>query len=251
MNRRVVSLIVSAASLAALSSARAEDAAASSSWALGAGVGVVRLPYKDIDTRTQVFPFVRYESQHLNVFGTGADFKFAPIGDLSLRLRARYDFSDGYDASDSSFLRGKADRKGGFRAGVAAVWKPGPVEVTLDWLAGVGSAKGKKANLSLAVPFRAGRVRISPYVGAGWVDSRFATWYFGVRPEEARAGRPAYDAGSTVNVTAGVRTELPFGQRQALFLDVSGTHYGSDIADSPIVDRSSSTTVRVGYAFRF
>lgn len=249
MTRRFFSVAMSGLLALPAVALAAEDA--SSSWALGAGFGVVRRPYKGMDNDTLAFPFVRYESQRLNILGTGADFKFAPVGAFSFRLRARYDFGDGYDASDSSFLRGMADRKGGFRAGAAAVWRPGPVEMSLDWLAGLGSAKGKKANLTLAVPLHAGSLRITPYVAAGWVDRTYATWYFGVRTFEARPGRPAYEADATVNLSAGVRAEYPFAQRHALFLDVSGTRYGSEIRDSPIVDRSNSTMVRIGYAYRF
>ena len=48
-----------------------------------------------------------------------------------------------------------------------------------------------------------------------------------------------------------LRVDYRLSARQNVFLDVRSTRLGDGIADSPLVDRSTQTGLRVGYLYRF
>ncbi|WP_325090067.1 MipA/OmpV family protein, partial [Burkholderia contaminans] len=96
-----------------------------------------------------------------------------------------------------------------------------------------------------------GQFSITPHVGAEWLSNKYVDYYYGVRPSEARAGRAAYSAGSTVNVSAGTRIDYRPTKQQTIFLDVGVSRLGDAITDSPIVGRRFVPEARVGYMYRF
>jgi MipA family protein len=52
-------------------------------------------------------------------------------------------------------------------------------------------------------------------------------------------------------VEVGLRVDYRLSARQNVFLDLRSTRLGDGIADSPLVDRSTQTGLRVGYLYRF
>jgi len=222
-----------------------------SSWGLGLGVGTERSAYRDFDNKTRLLPLLTYESKWLSVAGLGADLKLPSAGPVSFRLRARYSM-DGYEASDSPFLAGMDERKDGIWLGGAVVWRNDIANLSAELLGDAsGNSKGTKLKLMVDRRFQAGSFDITPRLAVTRLDDKYVSYYNGVNATEVRAGRPFYQGGSAVNLEAGVRVGYAIAPRQSIFLDMSTTNLGSSIKDSPLVDRSSQSSVRVGYLYRF
>jgi len=228
-----------------------EQAEGESSWGLGLGVGMERKPYRDFDNKTRLLPLLSYENKWISVAGLGLDLKLPSAGPVSFRLRARYSM-DGYEASDSPFLAGMDERKDGIWLGGAAIWRSDIANLSAELLGDAsGNSKGSKLRLMVDRRFQAGSFDITPRLAATRLDDKYVSYYYGVNAAEVRAGRPFYQGGSAVNLEAGLRVGYAIAPRQSLFLDLSTTKLGSSIKDSPLVDRSSQSGVRVGYLYRF
>lgn len=222
-----------------------------SSWGLGLAVGEERKPYRDFDNKTRLLPLLSYENKWISVAGLGLDVKLPPAGPVSFRLRARYSM-DGYEASDSPFLAGMEERKDGIWLGGAAIWRNDVANLSAELLGDAsGNSKGTKFRLMVDRRFQAGSFDITPRLAATRLDDKYVSYYYGVNAAEVRAGRPFYQGGSAVNLEAGLRVGYAIAPRQTVFLDLSTTRLGSSIKDSPLVDRSSQSGVRVGYLYRF
>lgn len=247
---------VFAAVLATLSvsAAQAADPASSADqpavWGIGAGVSVERTPYRGADTDINPLPLLMYESRWLSVFGPNVSLKLPSAGPVSFRLKAQYS-GDGYDSGDSDDLRFMHERKGGFWLGGSATWRTGFVDLTAEYLAAAGRSDGQKFKLQADRSFKQGAFEFTPRLAAKWADDKYVDYYYGVRRDEVIPGRRFYEGKSSVNVELGLRVNYALARNQSVFLDVSASTLGSGIKDSPIVDRSSESTVRLGYLYRF
>jgi outer membrane scaffolding protein for murein synthesis (MipA/OmpV family) len=230
--------------------AQVEAAGPRSQWGLGLGVGYERKLYRDFDNEAKALPLVLYESRWLSVFGPKLDVKLPIGGPVSLRLRVRY-AGDGYEAEDSPYLAGMAERKGGVWVGAAAIWKNDVANVAAEALSATGDAEGKRFKLEVNRDFRAGAVTITPRIAADWYDSKYVDYYYGVRADEARAGRARYIGDSAGAVEVGVRFGYALRQRHRFFVDVSASRSGSAIKDSPLVERATEAGVKLGYLYAF
>ena len=223
-----------------------------SQWGLGFAVGSIRRPYQDVDSQTIALPILIYENRWLSVAGPVVDLKLPATSAFSLRLRARFEPGLGYEADDSPALAGMQERKAGAWIGGAVLWHTGIVDVAAEWLGDVsGYSEGQRATLGLQRRFPLGAFSITPRIEGVWLDRRNASYYYGVRAQEALAGRASYEADSTVNTRLGVRVDYRIGARHSLFLDLSSTRLGEAIEDSPIVERSNSSSSILGYTYLF
>jgi outer membrane protein len=142
-----------------------------------------------------------------------------------------------YEASDSPALAGMEDRDSSWEAGFALAGENrlGFAELTLfrDIL---GRSGGTKLRLELGKTIRSGRWTLVPSVLAIGLSSDYNDYYYGVKASEARPGRPAYAAGSGINLA--VQTYLMFDltPRWHLLGNLRVDRLSSEITDSPIVD---------------
>jgi outer membrane protein len=253
------SLLLTALVFGALSvqSASAQEPATpkndgASQWGLGLAVLGERAPYRDIKYETGVLPLISYENRWVSVLGPTLDLKLPSAGALSFRLRARYGLGEGYEAADSPFLTGMEERKASFWVGGAAMWRTDLANLSAELLGDAsGNSKGLRFKLGVDRRFQYGAFDFTPRLAAVWMDQKSVSYYYGVTAAEATAGRPFYEGSSTVDVEAGLRVGYALTPKQTIFLDLSATRLGSSVTDSPLVDRSTLTTVRAGYLYRF
>lgn len=225
-------------------------------WGLGVAAGAKQEPYAGAGTKSQGIPLIYYENRYVRVFGTGAEiklskFELGPDSSLAFDLRGRYGLG-GYEPSDAPILSGMEERKGSVWLGAGLTWRNEIAEVSAEWLADASDkSKGQRLRLGVRRDFRAGSFTFTPRIEASWLDDKYVDYYYGVRAEEARAGRPAYLGRSTVNTEIGLRAGYAIDRHQSVYVDVSATQVGKQIKNSPLVDRSSQSSVSVGYLYRF
>lgn len=232
--------------------------AAESHWGLGVGVSNQQKPYAGIDRDTTAVPVIQYENRYLRWWGPLLEIKLPglAINDtqrLDVSLVTVYDVGGGYEDDDARILRGMDDRKGGLWAGGSVVWRSGLVDVNARWIADLsGDSNGQRVSAGLEKPWWLGtRLRLAPRLGVVWHDDKFVDYYFGVRANEARAGRPAYEGEAGINTYLGMQALYRLGRRHTLLLDFSATRLATEIQDSPLVDRSTENRVLLGYVYRF
>lgn len=225
--------------------------AGGSQWSLGFGLGMERKPYRDFDDKAMAIPMLGYENRWVSLAGPSLDLKLPSAGPVAFRLRARY-AADGYEAEDSPHLVGMEERKASVWLGAAAIWRGEAANLTAELLADAsGHSKGTRFKLQLDRRFGAGAFGITPRVGVHWVDRKYVDYYYGVRASEASAGRARYEGEAATQLELGLRVDYAVAPRQTVYLDLSTTRLGSGIRNSPLVERSSQTGVRVGYLYSF
>jgi len=228
-----------------------------SQWGLGLGVISSQTPYRGVDRETKALPMIKFENEYVKLGGLGLEVKLPSLdlGDgqrLKFGLVGKLDLG-GYEASDSPFLAGMAERKGGFWAGAKAEWENDVVEVSAQWIADTsGHSKGQRFSLGLEKNWRFGdKVMVVPHLTAHWLDKKYVDYYYGVKSTEVAAGRPLYLGKSGVNAEVGVRAMYRIDAHQSVLMDVGVTSLAKGIKDSPLVDRSSENRVMIGYMYRF
>lgn len=110
---------------------------------------------------------------------------------------------------------------------------------------------GYKAELSYGYPFMLGDWRISPEINIVWQSKEVNQYYYGVSDRDVTDIRPLYTADSGVNYEVGIRAMYPFKKRHAVMISASYESYADEITNSPIVDEDTSTSIGIGYMYRF
>lgn len=222
-----------------------------SQWGIGLGVDVQRKAYRGMDRDTQGIPLLYFENDRVRVLGPSVELKLPSAGPVAFRLKARYSL-DGYEASDSAYLAGMAERKDGVWVGAEAIWHTPFVNLRAELMGDAsGHSDGRQFRLQADRRFGYGKFSFTPRLAALRLDRKYVGYYYGVTASEAVPGRPQYGGDATVNMEAGLRIDYALSPRQNVFLDLRGTRLGDGIRDSPLVERSGQTGLRVGYLYRF
>lgn len=235
----------------AASPALAQEPQATSQWAIGIGAGTQSQPYRGADHDTRVLPLLIYENRWVRVAGLGADLKLYNDGPFSAGLAARYSLF-GYEGDDAPILNGMDERKGSLWVGPTAMWRAGFANFSAELLGDAsGHSKGTQVKLGVDRPFPVGDFRFTPRLAAIWRDAKYVDYYYGVEAHEVRADRPLYEGRSTTDYELGLRTDYRITPNHSVFLDLGATGFGQAVKDSPLVDKTTQTSVRLGYVYRF
>jgi outer membrane protein len=223
----------------------------SGQWALGIGAVVLDKPYREFGREVKPLPLVSYENKWISATVPTFDIKAYSTETFSLRLRARWS-GDGYEAKDSPVLTGMDERKSSLWAGGAVTWKTDFANLSGEVLAdAMGNSKGTRAKLQIDRRFVAGKFGFTPRMSAEWVDAKYVNYYYGVQQSEVQAGRALYEGKATMNTQFGLRMDYSPTRHHSVFVDVGATRFGSSIKDSPLVGKTTGTTLALGYAYRF
>jgi outer membrane protein len=222
-----------------------------SQWGIGLGANLQNDRYRDMGDETQGIPLIYFENHWVRVMGPSVELKLPSAGPVSFKVKARYAM-DGYEASDSPYLVGMAERKSSAWVGGEAVWRTPLVNLSAEVLTDAsGHSEGHQFRLQADRRFAVGRFSFTPRVAAVQLDEEYVGYYYGVNASEVRVGRPRYEGDATVNMEVGLRIDYALTPKQNLFLDLRSTRLGDEIKDSPLVDRSTQPGLRLGYLYRF
>ena len=111
---------------------------------------------------------------------------------------------------------------------------------------------GNELALDYGYPLTAGRVRITPKVGVRWWSSALADYYYVIRSQEVVQGAPAiYEVSSALVPELGVNMIAPLSRKWVSWAALRYQHLPSAIADSPLVSKSSASTLFMGVSYAF
>ena len=173
--------------------------------------------------------------------------------DRSLRFGAGVRAQAGWSRGDDPELAGMEERKGSIDGYLNGVWRTPLVTVGAHYYHDLGNvSRGDSASVRLSRNFRINEdVRLTPSIGATWMDSERVDYYYGVKPEEALPSRPVYRGRDTINVNAGLAGAYRLQHSWLLLGGVFATRFGNGLADSPIVTRRYSTLFYAGAGWMF
>lgn len=217
--------------------ALAEEASPEAGWSIGLATVVRQEPYRGFDTDFGVFPLVarRGGGDRFYVRGPGLGVwaYSTPSWRLGFRAEARL---DGYEAKDSAFLTGMAERKATLEAGVDVDLIDLPVgELGFSAAADVLSRhEGYELEARWQLP--QDWLGFSPQLAVRYLSEDLLDYYYGVGVGEARPGRSAYRADDGVAVALSLQRLQPLSQRWSLLMNAEIERLPDSAADSPIVD---------------
>jgi outer membrane protein len=222
-------------------------------WSLGLGVISSPRPYVGADNQTRAIPVLDLEYERFYFRGILAGFQLAESGRFRLDIFGRGQFA-GYEEQDSSFLAGMEERRETIELGLSAAWDLGAFELEATVAAdALGRSDGAQASLELtwSKVFGRGDGGLFPSIGVVWQDADFIDYYAGVKPEEARPGRPAFEGSSALNLGAGLRGFLKVTARARLVALVRAERLAGEYEESPIIDSRWGYFGLVAIAYEF
>lgn len=207
-------------------------------------------PYRGLDESLLFAPLVRFEGERTYLRGLRGGLRLYDTERVEVAVFAQARL-DGYDAEDSTFLAGMADRRASLDLGIASTWKVkkiGAFELSLAADA-LDRSGGIEAAASWNGLFRAGAWTVVPGASVRWQNAGLVDYYYGVRSGEALPGRPAYAADAAVTPDVSLLVARPFAGRWTLFARASHTWLPPEITRSPLVARNARTALFLGVGY--
>ena len=211
---------------------------------------IERSPYRDAGTRHDFTPLYIYEGEHFYLRSPSVGLKFGASEERRVEIFFRHRF-EGHPLDDiPQSLAGMAPREQGIDGGVSGqlggAWGLAFAELLRDVSQASG---GSELRVGYKYPFRRGRLWLRPHVMLSLRDERLNNYYFGVRPEEARADRPAYEVQSGVVSEIGFYAAYQVSTRWRLIGGATSSRLPDTVTGSPIVGERTLNQYYVGAAY--
>ncbi len=257
MNLRLIGLTAFSLFILTFCSAQEGRGAAPTESVFQAGPGLLMVdkPHKGGDTRILPIPAIYFQKDRFMLFGPQARWVLYYDNDLMVSVLGKLRY-EGYDDNEDRYLRGMSDRRMTFEAGLSLAREFRWARLAADWTSDVlNEHKGHEIRLTASRRFAdvlgVDKLAVTPTVGGNWRSRQLNNYYYGVRPKEAVAGRPAYNAGDTVGLLTSLRVDYPLTERWNMFSLVSVEWLRSEITNSPIVDQHHKLSLLIGAMYNF
>lgn len=195
--------------------------------------------YKGADVSPLVIPLLGYRGTHLKVFGPFASYDFVEQGPITLFAQFAPRFQ-GFKASDSDGFEGMATRKKALEAGLGYKIKFDRWQLQGSTLSELfGTSDGTEIKTTLSRQFRHGPFLMTPKISVSYLSNDHVDYYYGVRSNEATASRPVYRGIKTTNQAIGFTVATPIFFKGMSRFTMTNTWLGTEIRNSPLVDKTS------------
>jgi outer membrane protein len=221
----------------------------------GAGVIITRNPHRGIGTESHGIPLFFYRKEKFSLYGPMMNYSLLKEKSWEVRALARIRF-EGYEEDDSRYLRGMDDRDWTLELGGSVSRILGEARITADVSADVlNEHKGHQVRLFYNYDFRgAANIRdllVTPSFGVTYRSSQLNDYYYGVRSDEAVPGRPEYNVGDSIGLLTALRLNYRLDEQWSVMGMGAVQWLGSEITDSPIVEKDYMASLLVGILYRF
>jgi MipA family protein len=223
-------------------------------WAVGLGMAAIDSPYAGEGTRVRPFPLVSYEGPRVFLRGISGGVHVYSGDALTLDALVSPRL-DGFDIEDLGRAELQAngldpdllqDRDDGVDIGMAATYRSSLGTISLEVLRDIASAStGSEVSLDYGYSWRFGRSMLTTRVGASWMSSELAAYYYGVSDGEVTGGAVAYAPGSVVTPRVGLTLVHALGSKWRLLASGEYLVLPDDLRDSPLLEADANGVVRV------
>lgn len=220
----------------------------------GVAIGVLprieRSPYRGAGTRHDLLPLYLYEGRRVYLRTHSVGLKFGPSAARRLDLFLKHRF-EGHPTDDiPPILAGMARREPGVDVGTSAQWGGGWGIAYAEALHDVSEAsKGGELRFGYKFPWRSGRFWLRPHAMLALRSARLNDYYYGVRPAEASAQRPAYEAGAAMTPQVGVYAAYRITERWQLLAGATAERLPRTVTGSPLVEHRMLRTLTLGVMY--
>lgn len=221
------------------------------SMALGLGVTYKNALYRGDDSDALPVPLIMLEKGQFFIKGRVAGYRVYQDERFAFDVIGQWRF-DGYDDDDSDYLRGMDDRDMTLDGGAALTIFDGWGRTTVSYVSDLLSKhSGQELDVTYSKTWRLDKWSLTPSAGVRFYTSSLGDYYYGVQPDEAVAGRGAYDAGDSLNPFAGLSITYSFNEKWSALTSVRYTWLDDEITDSPIVEDHHDLLVMAGLLYTF
>lgn len=226
---------------------------------IGFTISSTTRPYDGADDAVAPLPFFTYERGGFYVNGLNLGFQITEDPDpyTAPELELRYDLLAvprflGYKAEESPALEGLEDTDYSIHAGLSVSLLNAPVNLNLQLLTDIlGVSNGTEFSGTISKSFSYKKLSLTPAFGLNFQDSNLVNYYYGISASQATADRAQYRGGSTLNANASITAAYPITKSLLGIGAIKIDAFGSEIANSPIVDRSTVTAATFGLVYNF
>jgi outer membrane protein len=224
---------------------------------VGASVSYGESMYKDTSDSRALFPMLSYDNGQLFLRGLAAGVRLNPKGSThNVVAKIHYDprSFDPSDSDDASMtLLDKRDA-----SILASISYQLLTPVGMFELSGGGETldehDGKFGTIAYRLPLRTGKLSVTPFTGYTYYDDKFNNHLYGVSAaESARTGGSiaAFDVDDGGEFFAGARVNYTLTEQLMVSSSLRYLSLRGDIKDSPMLEKTESTTVSLGLSYRF
>ncbi len=218
---------------------------------VGPGAWITIEPYKGMHTTVYPIPAVAAVSTPFYFYIDTAGCRVFSDSNITFDFIGKLR-TDGYDADRSDDFDGMHDRHMSFDVGgefgISGDWGSLHTRILTDALA---QHDGQELRVTYAKPFKFKQSKIKPSVGFAMLSNNLADYYYGVRSDEAQAGRPAYNPGASVNWFLALDANYQLNDDWTLFTSITYYWLDSEIRNSPIVNKDYTISILAGAMYRF
>ena len=219
---------------------------------LGAMLRSERSPYKGAGISNDLVPLYIYEGAHVYLHGTRVGLKLSDEARFNVDLFLNYRFEGFPNDKTPASLAGMSVRRPSTDLGLGYHYRS-------DWGSLSGEVlhdadnlnNGTELRLAYKIDWQSGNLSLRPGVTLSWRNSNLNDYYFGVRPNEATALRPAYIAGAGTDLWLGLYASYELSNRWRLFGGVGVNRLDIKVRNSPIVNNAIQPMAMVGAAYDF
>jgi outer membrane protein len=220
----------------------------------GAGIGFMaraeRSPYDGAGTRHDFMPIYLYEGRRAYLRSQSLGLKFGEREARRFEIFLRHRF-EGHPADRiPERLVAMARREPGIDAGIGGqlggAWGVAFAELLRD---ASEASNGAELRLGYRYAARKGALTLRPYALLSLRSAKLNDYYYGVRPEEARADRPAYEAGFGAMPEVGLQALYRLAGRWQLLAGVSVARMPDTVRASPLVERRTRGNLEFGLLY--
>jgi outer membrane protein len=208
--------------------------------------------YRDVGARFDVMPLYVFESKHAYFYSYRAGIKVTLSDARYLDVFMVQRFEGFPSQSLPPVLAGMAMREQGVDAGIALRQRHGALETFGETRIDIsGVSEGAELRMGFRYHADGERLSLLPYAVASFRNASLNDYYYGVRPNEARPGRPRYQAGGGLDLAIGVDMRWRVSEGWQVLGGVGLTHLSAEIRESPVVGHSTLLSGYVGAAYDF
>ena len=224
-----------------------------SHFGIGATTSITERPFIGVDPQTEGLPYFSIRHKRLSVEGldAGLDLFKQDNAVFGLLVTPRfYEVTPGF--ADNGELNGIDTTHRTVFAGLSFDYQNGMYQLSANILKDISDeSDGLEASLTASLGVNRGDFTIAPSLGLIWQDGRLVKHFYGVDNDEIAPGRPAYGEHPSLNYQAALTAIWTPGKHWHFLAVVKEDYLGEGIADSPIIDERSLTSVAVGGIFYF
>ena len=260
---RISKIFVVALNFFALAAAFPLAARANSDWMSGqlvtpgsAGLGLMmrseRSRYEGVGVLNDLVPLYLYEGERFFLHPTRAGVKLSEDGTQRFDLFVDVRLEGFPQGNIPASLAGMQSRESTTDLGVSythrAPWGNLHAEFLHDAL---NLTKGSEARIGYTYNWNAGRWHLRPGLYLSLRDARLNNYYYGVRPNEATASRPAYMPGAGIDTWLGVFGYYDLSGGWRILGGLSLNRLDGAVRSSPIVRDGLRPAAFLGAAYDF